>query len=234
MRFDRILAAFYGIFSVLMLASAKACLVQRFYAGVAFTLILAGGGMYATFVRWRRPAVAEVKPSRKEKPARPPSLVRSSLTAFALFLLDAFVFNQFVIVLITIVILLPFLLYRSFKDRMNKPRLRTRLGIVGIYCVMVVMIMTANRINNGVARDRTEMLAAACEQYKTGHGKYPGRLDDLVPEFLERVPPAKYTLFSSGFFYVSLEGGHTIGFVAIPPYGRLYYTLETKTWGQTD
>jgi hypothetical protein len=234
MWFDRVLAVFYGIFSVLMLASAIACLVHLFYAGVAICLILAGVSGYATVLRWKKPTPGAVKLADREKPIRQPSLLRSSVIAFALFLLDAFVFNQFVVVFITIVILLPYLAYKSFTVRKNRPLLRTRLIIVGIYCVMVVMIMTANRINNGIARDRTEMLAGACEQYKTRYGKYPERLDNLVPEILKTIPSPKYTLVGDRFRYLSREGSHAIMFVAIPPFGRLYYTLETKIWGSMD
>lgn len=234
MGFNRFLAVLYGLFSALMLASAIACLVDLFYAGVAIFLILAGVAIYAGVVRWRKSAADAVKPPGEKKPARPPNLVRSSLTALALFLLDAFVFNQFVVVLVTVVAILPCLVYRSFTVRQNRPLLRTRLIIVGIYCVMVLMILTANRINNGIARDRTKVIAAACEQYKTKCGKYPERLDTLVPEFLKRIPSAKYSLSNDRFRYLSSEGSHAIMFVAVPPFGRVYYTLETQTWGNID
>lgn len=56
------------------------------------------------------------------------------------------------------------------------------------------------------------------------------RLEDLVPEFLPKVPLAKYTVSQNEFQYFSSEGSHHLSYMAIPPFGRRIYEFETGKW----
>ena len=88
-------------------------------------------------------------------------------------------------------------------------------------------------------RQRLRIIAAqvieACRAYQARHGKLPDRLQELVPEFLPAVPPAKYTLSYGEFTYLtSGDQSHTLMYVALPPFGRRLYHFEETRWSQLD
>lgn len=162
---------------------------------------------------------------------------KTVIIAAALFIINAFVLNQGVIAVITIVIALPIMLIRAAFARKDKELLKKRLTSAGIYAVMAGMILISNRLNNNLARYRAEKIIEACERYKAKTGAYPKDLADLVPQFLGEVPKAKYLLSSSYDIFrynVSSEGRHSIMYTETPPFGRPYYVLEERQWGYID
>jgi hypothetical protein len=62
----------------------------------------------------------------------------------------------------------------------------------------------------------------------------PDRLEQLVPEFLPAVPRAKYTFAWGEFTYSTSAKDHTLMYVVIPPFGRLFYHFEEARWTQLD
>ena len=65
-----------------------------------------------------------------------------------------------------------------------------------------------------------ETLIAAVKAYHTKHRSYPESLQALVPEYLDKVPQAKYTLMSSPFRYLTSPQGPSLMYVELPPFGR--------------
>ncbi|MHC4503164.1 MAG: F-box protein, partial [Planctomycetota bacterium] len=55
------------------------------------------------------------------------------------------------------------------------------------------------------------VIGLSCELYKSRHGKYPGKLDDLAPEFLDKLPPDPFT--GKPFVYRRKGEGDADGFV---------------------
>jgi len=55
-----------------------------------------------------------------------------------------------------------------------------------------------------------------------------------VPEFLNEIPAAKYTLIRSDFRYSARGDKHDLMFVRLPPFGRPIYHFEAKKWGYLD
>jgi hypothetical protein len=170
----------------------------------------------------------------KEVPEKMPSIKRSMIITILLFIVDAFVINQGTIALIVLIIGLPVMSVKAIMKRKDPIQLRRRLIIMGIYFMMVVLVVTSNRMNNLMARKRAEVIITACEQYKLKNGVYPSLLSVLVPEFIEEIPRAKYTLSSNEFKYISGVNSHSLMFVEIPPFGRPYYVLEEKKWKYMD
>ncbi len=116
----------------------------------------------------------------------------------------------------------------------NRPLFKKRLVIIGIYFLMVILIFASNFINNSIAKRRAELLITACNKYKSLNGEYPEKLSDLVPEFLSKIPYAKYTFSFNRFKYSSSKDRHMILYAAIPPFGRPFYVFEDKMWGYLD
>ena len=67
----------------------------------------------------------------------------------------------------------------------------------------------------------------ACENYREANGRYPDRLDQLTPNYLEAIPRAKYCVLLSDFFYSGCR--HPMLFW-YPSIGRRSYNFETHTW----
>lgn len=167
----------------------------------------------------------------KKKPNIP---ITVTVVALALFFIDAFVLNQGVIALITLIIGLPILLIRTLVSYKDKALRKKRFIVVGIFSIMVFLILTSNGINNKIAEKRAELIIVACEEYKDKYGAFPSSLSALVPEFLDKIPRAKYTFSFNSYRYLTPEDKHEIMYVTLPPFGRRYYELENKRWGYID
>lgn len=161
-------------------------------------------------------------------------LQKTIITAFLLFITDAFVLNQFAIAVITIILGVPVLLVKLLKARKDRERVKLLVSKAGIYAVMIALIIGANIFNNIVAGRRANDIITACEQFRAKTGRYPGQLSELVPDFLPTIPAAKYSLMGSSFRYFAREDSHALMYVAIPPYGRKYYVFEKRAWETVD
>lgn len=159
---------------------------------------------------------------------------RTVIIAIILFVLDAFVFNQGVLAFITIFIAVPIILIKALVSRKDKPLLRKRLTACVIYFFVSVLILTSIAINNKIARSRAEMVIAACKKYKDRNKEYPETLTDLVPEFINKVPVAKYVFGSNEFYYIVSNGSHLLSYTAMPPFGKPIYNFESKRWAYID
>lgn len=164
-----------------------------------------------------------------------PPLGKSLVLAGILFLLDAFLLNQGVIALVTLLVtLFAFLPKALWVVRKNKQLFRVRMARVGIYLVMAFAVFAANYLNNQMAGRRALALIQACKQFHAKHYRYPDRLEELVPQFMHSVPRAKYT-FMYGEFSYYLNGDRPILWYAVfPPFGRRIYNFKSDRWGHLD
>ena len=159
---------------------------------------------------------------------------RTIIIAMILFGLDAFWLNLGIIALITLVFALPIMIIGALFCRKNKLLLKKRLTACGIYLLMSILIFTSIFINNKLARSRAEMLIATCERYKDKNSEYPESLSNLVPDFINEIPVAKYTLNSNNFFYISSKNSHFLSYTTMPPFGRQMYSFEEQKWTYID
>ena len=159
---------------------------------------------------------------------------RTVIIAIILFGLDAFWLNQGMVALVTVMIVLPIMIIKALVRWKNKPLLKKRLAACGIYLLMSLLIFGSISLNNKIARSRAGMLIATCEKYKDKNNKYPEKLSDLVPEFIKKIPVAKYTLASNRFFYISSKNSHILFYTSMPPSGRPTYSFEKQKWAYID
>lgn len=159
------------------------------------------------------------------------------LVAAGLFVVDAFVLNQGVlaifIILLTLFVFLPRALWAL---RTSRALYLERLTRAGIYLLAAAAVFLANVLQNRMADHRAIALGNACLAYHAKYQHYPQRLDELVPEFIPSVPPAKYTLGGGSFFYSAGFHGKEpmLYYQALPPFGRRFYHMETGGWGYLD
>ena len=126
-----------------------------------------------------------------------PSRRRVVSLAVLLVFVDAFCLNQGGIAGITGIVLLV-RLRRIFREKVAAMR-RNRLRNWAIYMTAVVLVIVLNITNNKIAQRRANALVSAVKAYHSKYQRYPGSLNELVPEFAQRIPRAKYTLLFSFF-----------------------------------
>ena len=156
------------------------------------------------------------------------------ITAFVLFFLDAFVMNQGAISIILILIIVFWWLPKSALIKYKKKSPKIPLTKAGVYGLMAIMVLSANFLNNKIAKNRANDLILVVEQYHKSMGKYPEKLTDLVPRYIPRIPSAKYTLGFNEFWYISLNDSVSLFYVDLPPFGRPTYSFNRKAWGYID
>ena len=90
------------------------------------------------------------------------------------------------------------------------------------------IIWTNNSIQLSVAEANAQRIIKACEDYHKANGEYPKEISDLVPQYLDGIPPAKYCLgFPHSFFYTSSASGPTIlMWQIVPPAYRKFYDFN--------
>jgi hypothetical protein len=158
------------------------------------------------------------------------------LASTCLFLVDSFVLNQgfvsAVVILIVLLVLLPRALW-AYRTCRNVGR--RRLTTAAIYLVAAFAVLSANAIQNRIADQRAVVLGNACLAFHGKYHRYPQRLQELVPEFISALPAAK-SLSGIAFVYVpNPSGGEPMLFYeAVPPFGRRFYHIESRSWGFLD
>jgi hypothetical protein len=157
--------------------------------------------------------------------------------ALVLFVLDGFIFAQGVITALAALLVVVFGLgHIAVGIGRDRSRVLHGLRVIAVYVALCGAVLGTIHINNLIARKRANRIVAALKAYKGKHGHYPKRLADLVPEYIPNVPLAKYTLLFNQFHYyydVDDERG-SLWYIALPPFGRPIYSLETQTWGYLD
>jgi hypothetical protein len=159
------------------------------------------------------------------------------LIAAGIFVFDAFFLNQgavaIFVILLTLFVFLPRALWGL---RTSRALYLERLTRAGIYLLAAAAVFVANVLQNRMADHRAIELGNACLAYHAKYQHYPQRLQELVPEFLSSVPPAKYTLGGGSFFYSAALSGKEpmLYYEALPPFGRRFYHMETGGWGYLD
>jgi hypothetical protein len=171
--------------------------------------------------------------------AQPPRLRRTAVALALLFLADLGFAGQgiFSLVVATIGVGLLTLgaLWAAVRGTAPRALARSRAVRAAMYLCLGVTTVAVMRIHATTAENHAAQVIEACRAYQARHGKLPDRLQELVPEFLPAVPPAKYTLSWGEFTYLtSGDQSHTLMYVALPPFGRRLYHFEEARWSQLD
>ncbi|MDD5285972.1 MAG: hypothetical protein PHD54_08940 [Desulfuromonadaceae bacterium] len=97
--------------------------------------------------------------------------------------------------------------------------------------ILTLAIVAGNAaMQSKIANANAERIIVACEQFRSATGKYPDRLDELVPKYLTSIPQARYALMFSDFRYRNPDGNHQLMWDERPPFGRRIYDFEQRKW----
>lgn len=178
--------------------------------------------------------------SRRAAPARPAKVVPERSLAFVAFAaltlgaVDAFFFGQAVIAFFLCVTGALYYPLRAIQARNDGARLRLRLAKAAVTSIAGFAALGAIVQGNVMARERAESLIAAVERFHAKHGRYPGRLEEMVPEFVAEIPRAKYVVIADRFRYSRSGSRHSLVYMEMPPFGRRIYTFEDREWTTLD
>lgn len=113
--------------------------------------------------------------------------------------------------------------------------LLTRLRSLGIVLLAGALVCAWFVFDDGRARDNLVAAAAALNQYKARAGRYPEKLEELVPAHLPRVPKARsFGLGATVYYRVDKEGRATLMYTSMPPFGRTVLDVQSGAWSLLD
>ena len=168
------------------------------------------------------------------------NLRASIIIAAVLYGLDAFVFScPFFAFGLFAVVLLYFLPATVWALRSDRRVARLRAAKAGIYLLAAVSIFLTIRSQYDMAARRAVRLGDACLAYRAKYHHYPNNLEALVPEFVPSVPVAMYGLLWGNWLQFSYSSNGDdrepmLYYGPIPPFGRHFYFMETRSWGVQD
>lgn len=198
--------------------------------GAILFLVLMIDGLVLIILRsWIRSRLTATLPDTPER-----SLTYVVITTLTLGMIDAFFFGQAVISVILCIAGVLFFLPRAIAARRDDARFKLRLSKAAITSAVGFAALGMIAYGNVIARERAESLVAAVEQFYAKHGRYPERLEQIVPEFISEIPKAKYVVIAAKFGYSNSDSRHSLTYVQMPPFGRRIYTFEDRKWTSLD
>ena len=128
------------------------------------------------------------------------------------------------------------ILVSLLKSAIHRPGWGLALARILIPVLTFCLVRANNTFQLSVAETNGQRIVAACEEYHAANGRFPRKLDELVPKYMNSVPVAKYTLGPWGrFIYVSSKPADAMLFWHIvPPHYRKIYRFETRSWSYLD
>jgi len=166
------------------------------------------------------------------------ALRASAIIAAILYVVDAFVvalpFFAFLLFAVVLVYFLPATLWALRSDRRVAG---LRAAKAGIYLLAAVSIFVTLGLQNSMADRRAVKLGDACLAYRAKYHRFPKELKELEPEFIPSVPVARYGLLGDDRFIYFSPGNDRepmLYYEAVPPFGRRFYHMESRSWGYLD
>jgi hypothetical protein len=105
---------------------------------------------------------------------------------------------------------------------------------IGILALTVGLVWANNAVQLGVAEANARRVIVAFEEYHAANGRFPEKLDELVPQYLNPVPLAKYCLGPSSCFSYHNFGEPKLYWQVVPPYLRKIYNFDSRSWSYLD
>ena len=143
------------------------------------------------------------------------ALGRTLRIATVLFLVEAFLLNQGVLVGLTALGAVLGGVPRALLawQRGDIATARLRIARTGIFVAVALLGIGTVVAQQYLARSRANTIIVAARQYEAQHGRLPDRLDELVPAFIASIPSTNYTLIPpmNMFWYLTPPGRATQG-----------------------
>jgi hypothetical protein len=158
--------------------------------------------------------------------------VRGSIGAAAIVLtFDVVLSGSFLVATLVCPI---WILVSLLKSAIQRPGWGPALTRILIPAMTLMFVRANDAFQLKVAEANAQRIVAACEKYHAANGRFPRKLDELVPEYMNSVPVAKYCL-GSGFSYASSSDNTAkLWWPIVPPHYRKIYNFETRSWSYLD
>lgn len=159
-----------------------------------------------------------------------PEPLRGSIKgAMALILIDVVLLGSYIIT----IYLGAIWFVLCFVKRLPK-EVGIKLAVIrtSIPVVTMLLVFTNFQVQYVIALEKGNRIAVACKKYRSINGKYPDRLDDLVPQYLSCIPVAKYCLLLNQFDYS--PDRPTLYWDSIPFGGMTRCNIERGEWRYMD
>jgi hypothetical protein len=163
-----------------------------------------------------------------QKPMPEMNIKKTIVIALVLFCLDVIILSSGLIAVLVLVVMV-FKCLKLVLTKQTRFVQKPQMFVGGIYLLTILLIFEANTFNRRIAEDRASTLIMACENYKSHYNEYPKQLTDTVPEFIDTIPRAKYTLVANEFMYLSDDESHSLLY-SVSPLGRRSYSFELHRW----
>jgi hypothetical protein len=121
------------------------------------------------------------------------------------------------------------------RHRKTDPSSVARYGIRSLArCLTVLGILGTFMFNRHMGYVNARLIIKAVEDYRAAYGEYPERIEDLVPQFLSKVPRSAFRVTFTEYLYLHHNDHHSLMWVEAPPFGKPEYHFETKKWSYLD
>jgi len=170
------------------------------------------------------------KQAAKSKP--PPSIKRSVIWAAGFYIWDVLIFGLPVIGLgFSFLAFVSHGLFAIVRKAKQEGELARRYAWQGlIYLVCVAAILGSHNLNLKMGASNAERIIVAVETFYRDHNRFPEKLEELKPTYLERIPRAAVRFNANEYRYWSEEDRYQLLWVKVPPYMRAVYDFSTKEW----
>jgi hypothetical protein len=92
------------------------------------------------------------------------------------------------------------------------------------------LLKPIHKQQKAITDQRAERIISSLEEYKSTHGFYPDSLNELAPEYLEKIPSTAFGLLGGKFNYFKKSADHFgIGFDATF-FMDYTYSSKSKKW----
>ncbi|WP_165227074.1 hypothetical protein [Aquisphaera insulae] len=134
--------------------------------------------------------------------------------------------------LMSIIVCPIWFLVSLIRNAIQRPGWCLALVRIGLPALTLGLVWINTDVQLKIAEANARRIVAACEAYHAAHGRFPEKLDELVPNYMNSVPVAKYCLGpGSRFQYYSkqpLLWWEVFGFL------RRIYDFNTRRWSYLD
>jgi hypothetical protein len=164
----------------------------------------------------------------------PQSFRRALLAGTLLVVVDALYINQGLIAGLIVFWLLLGGLPLTFLAKKYVTVRAHRFRNQAIYFVAAIIVFALNAANNQLAQSRGEALVSDIKAFHVRNERYPKSLEELVPDYVESVPLAKYTFGFNEFRYFVSDHSVLLFYTHFPPFGRPTYSFDRDEWVYVD
>jgi hypothetical protein len=124
------------------------------------------------------------------------------------------------------------LLISIVKNMIWRPGWRIAVLRISMPILTLAIAMANAEVQWKLSDANAERVIKACDEFHNASGRYPQKLEELVPDYLPSVPRAKYCL-AGKFWYFNTGDNCTLMWSRYGFYRRIY-DFDSKTWSNLD